>query len=67
MEKLFLRIVKNVTKKKLKEDLVNVCLSMEIAPRYSEVREYAYKFKKYDKLTMRDIDEVVAIIKRKNV
>lgn len=48
---------------KTQRDLLSACWNKKIAATYEAVRGYAYNFKKYDNLTMRDIDEVVAKLK----
>lgn len=44
---------------KLQEDLFNVAKDHGWTE-WNQVRDYAYPHKKYDNLTLRDIDEVVA-------
>lgn len=48
---------------KTQSDLLKVCLIKGIKANYPKVREYAYNFRKYDNMTMREIDEVVKKLK----
>lgn len=48
---------------KEQRDLLSAVYNKNINPDYMSVRGYAYNFNKYNKLTMRDIDEVVAKLK----
>jgi hypothetical protein len=49
---------------KLKTDLLNACFKRRIDTTFEDVRNYAYLYKKYDVLSMRDIDEVVYRLKK---
>ena len=44
---------------KTQRDLLAACWNKRMAPDYNEIREYAYRYNKYNYLSMRDIDEVV--------
>lgn len=48
---------------KTQRDLLAACWNKHIQPTYEKVEGYAYNFKKYDNLRMREIDEVVARLK----
>lgn len=48
---------------KTQRDLLAACYNKKIKANYENVRGYAYEFRKYDKMTMREIDEVVAKLK----
>jgi len=49
---------------KIQRDLLSACYNKKIKAKYENVRGYAYEFKKYDKMTMREIDEVVEKLKK---
>lgn len=49
--------------RKIQKDLFKVCKEKGFTW-FEVVRAYAYRFKKYDNLTFRDIDEVVAKLKK---
>lgn len=49
--------------RKIQNDLIKACWNKRVAPDYDNVREYAYNFKKYDTLSIRDIQEVVTRLK----
>lgn len=51
---------------KTQRDLLAACYNKHIKAEYSPVRSYAVNFRKYDILTMRDINEVVEKLKEIN-
>jgi len=48
---------------KTQRDLLSACWKRKIEPTYDSVRGYAYSFKKYDVLSIRQITEVVEKLK----
>lgn len=49
--------------RKIQKDLLRACWNKRVAPDYDSVREYAYNFKKYNTLSIRDIQEVTESLK----
>lgn len=52
---------------KIQKDLFRACRNKKIPPNFADVRTYAYDFKKYDVLTLRQIDTVIELLKSANV
>lgn len=48
---------------KIQRDLLAACYNKKIKATYDSVREYAYNFIKYDRLSIREIAEVVEKLK----
>lgn len=49
--------------KRIKIELVKICRKKGLVT-FEQIRSYVYYFKKYDDLTLRDLDEVVIAVNK---